>query len=94
MYSICREKDISFLVQSIPPPKNEGVLEDTFPVDLVEFDRPGFAYVSSKEWLDQLLGKELIYFEHSHWHWTPISHELSGRGLAAVLVEEGFLPAN
>lgn len=93
MYSICREKGIPFLVQSIPPPMNSGALEDTFPVELVNFDQSGFAYVSSREWIEPLLGKELIYFEHSHSHWTPISHELSGKGLAATLLEERFLPA-
>ncbi len=32
-----------------------------------------------------------LYNERSHWHWTAFSHEVSGKALAELILEEGLL---
>jgi lysophospholipase L1-like esterase len=82
----CRERGIGLLIQSIPEP-NFGHTEllDDFPYAEFAVDQPGVAVLAMKPLLDPLLGREPLYYERSHEHWTPLAHEISARALADLV---------
>ena len=66
-------------------------LVELFPGDHFDVNRPNMAFISSKQLLDPYLGEEPIYHDRSHFHWTPLSHEITGKRIAEVILERGFL---
>jgi hypothetical protein len=95
IYDTCAERGIALVVQSIPNLvlADDGTpsLDDRFPYACFERPREGLAMVKSKVLLAPHVGQELLYYRRSHRHWTPFSHELSGKELADRIVYEGFL---
>ena len=70
-------------------PPGQYLTED-FPVAQFDTRREGLRFVSMKPILEPHADKPL-YFKRSHFHWTPLSHELSGKALANVFLEQGLL---
>jgi hypothetical protein len=100
LYEFTRSKGIPLVIQSIPdllPPKAPGIppeqweLVELFPLDDFDVKRPGLHFAAAKKWLDPHRGKQLLYWMRSHQHWTPFSHAVSGKELAALLVREKLL---
>lgn len=94
LYQAARARDVPLVIHSIPtqvgsPPR----LVDAFPRERLDLERPGLAYLSSKEVLEPHLGEELLYWTRSHWHWTPVSHRLAGEALADRILARGFVEA-
>ena len=88
-----RERDIELVILSIPFTDGSGswMLHDNFPRAEFDLARPGLSYLSAKELLDPHVGKDLLYWKHSHSHWTPLSHALAGQGLARLILDRGLL---
>ncbi len=100
MYAFCRERGIPLVIQSIPdllPPATPGAppeqwdLVELFPAEAFDFDRPGVAFAPARDWLEAQRDGRLLYWMRSHRHWTPLSHEISGRGLARLVLRERLL---
>ena len=85
-----RTLGIPLVLQSIPVPnrpQNPERLLELFPVE--EFEpRPDVLWFPAKRVLDPLIGREKLYHERSHGHWTPLAHRLAGSALAEVFIEE------
>ena len=47
--------------------------------------------LAAKEFLTPHLGVEQLYHLRSHKHWTPFSHDVMGRMIAAHIDELGLL---
>ena len=90
-YELLREREIAFIIQSIPAEIN-GALVDKFPA---EFDReqPGVYFVSMRDELGRYIGDEQLYWHQSHYHWTPFSHAASARALGRVILKQQLLGA-
>jgi len=88
----CRERRTSLVVQSIPEviPAGPSLL-DKFPYAEFPTDQAGLQFVRCEELLTPWLGKELLYWNRSHFHWTPFTHHLSGEHLAQVIDEARLL---
>jgi lysophospholipase L1-like esterase len=95
MYQELHAKAIPLIIQSIPSfrPKPQPRLVENFPSEQVTTDRPGLYYFPAKPLLDPYLGKHLLYWQRSHFHWTPLSHELAGKALAELILRDGLLSA-
>jgi len=93
LYRWTREGDIELVILSIPFPADGDLskLVDQFPSDEFSLERPGLAYLSGKDVLEPIAGKELLYWEHSHSHWTPRAHGLVGKALGRLLLERDLL---
>jgi lysophospholipase L1-like esterase len=96
IYADCRERGIPLVIQSIPLPNANHAPTDLiegFP--LAEFDvrRPGLLFLPAKSVLQPYLGHELLYYERSHQHWTPVAHRLSGEALAKQILDANLLKA-
>jgi lysophospholipase L1-like esterase len=88
----CVGRGIALVIQSIPSNRENPVsLVDLFPRDKFDVARPGVFFQSDKELLDPFLEKELLYWKRSTGHWTPFSHRICGKALAARIVKEGLL---
>jgi len=88
----CAAHGIALVIQSIPSNRENPVsLVDLFPRDRFDVKRPGVFFQSDKELLDPFLEKELLYWKRSTGHWTPFSHRVCGKALAARIVKEGLL---
>jgi lysophospholipase L1-like esterase len=88
----CVGRGIALVIQSIPSNReNPLALVDLFPRDKFDVARPGVTFQSDKELLDPFLEKELLYSKRSTGHWTPFSHRVCGKALAARIVKEGLL---
>jgi len=87
----CAANGAAFVVQNIPKNTPSHELVSEFPSEYVSLDREGAALLDMKPVLDEFKGRELLYWERSHGHWTPFSHRLSGERLAALILEEGLL---
>jgi len=88
VYNITRDRGIPLMIQSIPsewqkPPYH---LVEAFPLKEFNVNRSGIYFLSTKSLLDQWIGKELLYYRRGYGHWTPFSHAISGRALAALLL--------
>jgi len=94
IYRTTRKRGIALLIQSIPiPDKGSGptALIDVFPYAEFDVDRPGLTFFASKPLLDPHLGRELLYWERSHGHWTPLAQRLDGEALARLVIERRLL---
>lgn len=93
MLAVTSDKGISLVIQSIPvelrdPPR----LVDPFPLEFFDVNREGLAYFSAADVLQPHLERgELLYNQHSHFHWTPFSHEQAGRALAERIAARRLL---
>ena len=88
----CREHGVGLVIQSIPLANHrEPSLQDDFPYAGFPVDQPGLLFVRCRDFLDPLLGKDLLYWTRSHSHWTPLAHQLAGERLAEVLDQSGWL---
>jgi lysophospholipase L1-like esterase len=87
----CRERKVLLVVQSIPESIPVGpALRDDFPYDEFPVEQDGLRFIRCEEFLAPWLGKELLYWTRSHFHWTPFAHRLSGERLAEV-IEQAWL---
>jgi hypothetical protein len=92
IYAETSGRNIPFVIQSIPTRLFDPLrLVDQFPLAAFPVDRPGIRFLPAKEFLEPWLFRELLYYERSQNHWTPLSHELSGKRLAALILEANFL---
>ena len=86
-YEQLRQRTISFIIQSIPT-RTEAGLVDSFLAGEFDLKQPGFYFVSMRDHLLPYIGREQLYWERSHRHWTPFAHDKSGRALANLILEE------
>jgi len=93
MYVWTRERGIAFVIQSIPFPSDTapGKLDDLFPHERFDVTRPGIVFFAAKDALEPHAARELLYWQHSHSHWTPLAHRLAGQGLAESISRAGVL---
>jgi len=97
MYNTLRERGIPFVIQTIPgfeedeDPDDPSDLIDVFPYRWIDFDQQGISCVRAAKHLAPYLGKEQLYWHHSHRHWTPFSHEVMGKAIAKHILENGLL---
>ena len=84
-------RGIPFVLQIIPsqPGGPDLPLDDRFPYE--HFDSTHVHVVSMAKHLAPFVGKELLYWQRSHAHWTPFSHSLSAKALSQVIVEQKLL---
>ena len=84
---VCSSRAIPLVVQVIPGVHGVGAttLDDPFPYELFEPGDAGMIVICCKEFLQPLMAANQLYYERSHWHWTPISHAASGQKLASVI---------
>ena len=85
MLDWCREHASLLIVQSIPEIVPGPALRDAFPYGEFSVEQQGLKFVRCEEFLAPWLGKELLYWTRSHFHWTPFAHRLSGERLAEVI---------
>src|SRR5262249_53101326 len=92
-YQGLHTQGIPLIVQSMPGTmyKPQLHLIDTFPRERFATGRPGLYYLADQDILEPYLGKQLLYWERSHSHWTPFSHELAGKALAELILRHGLL---
>ena len=93
IYQQTQSRDISLIVHSIPAkfsPHDEP-LDEVFPQELFDKQRPGLLYVPGKTALTKLRHKDEIYRVCSHFHFTPRAHEISGEMLATAILASGLL---
>lgn len=95
LWQSTRARGIPLVIHSIPipsPPRRPPErLLDVFPRAEFDVEREGLAYLSAADVLTPQLGRELLYYERSQGHWTPLAHRLSGEALAVLVVERGLL---
>ncbi len=93
VYSELRQQGIPLIIQNIPTYRAhlDEKLADLFPYDLFETERPGLALLDANRVLRPYVDTHQLYFERSHFHWTPFSHEKSGAALAQLIRERRFL---
>ncbi|MFI5314812.1 MAG: SGNH/GDSL hydrolase family protein [Myxococcota bacterium] len=94
IYSDCRERGIPLVIQSIPTPnKNEHPtdLMELFPFAEFDVKREGLSFLPAKSVLQPHLEHEVLYYAHSHQHWTPFSHRVSGEALAKLILDANLL---
>lgn len=89
MYEQLRERGIPFVIQSIPT-EVPGDLVESFPKGEFDLDQPGLYFLSMRDDLLPHVGEQQLYWQQSHYHWTPFTHDKSGRALAASI--QGILP--
>jgi len=99
LYEFARERGIAVVIQSIPSggyplPHGDRPIQDLFPGEYFDVDRPGLAVFKAIDVLGPHVGKEPLVFLRSHFHWTPFSHRLSGRALASLIEQRGWLDAS
>ncbi len=99
MLEDCRARGIPLVIQVIPHlgqnSQGKDKLLTSFPYAAfdaaVDFSQPGLGFVDARALLEPHLEKEQLYWLRSHRHWTPFSHELSGKALAEYIEAQGFL---
>ena len=94
MYGNLHERGIPLVIHSIAAQAGpwDRPLEEMFPLAEFPTRRPGLLFVPSKKVLDPLVGKQVLYNQRSHFHWTAIAHELMGKELARAIAEAKLLP--
>lgn len=90
IYEQLRQRRIPFIIQSIPTRTEEGLVDSFLAVEF-DLEQPGLYFVSMRDHLAPFVGREQLYWDRSHNHWTPFSHDQSGRALANLIVEEQLL---
>jgi hypothetical protein len=96
IWSDCRGRELPLVIQSIPLPnanENPTALLELFPSAEFDVQKPGLSYFAAKSVLDPYVGKEKLYWEHSHQHWTPLAHRLDGEALAQLILDRHLLPS-
>jgi hypothetical protein len=93
MYMICQSHNIPLLIHSIPMGGGtlQNPMREMFPTDYFDVYRPGIYYFASKEVLDPHQAKQQLYWQRSHVHWTPFSHDLAGRAMAELILANNLL---
>jgi hypothetical protein len=94
IWADCRERGIPLVIQSIPLPNANHAPTDLFEgFPLADFDvaRPGLLFAPAKPVLQPHLGRDLLYYERSHQHWTPLAHRLAGEALAEQILAADLL---
>ena len=98
LYEVAHARGIPLIIQSIPilVRDERDELIETFPLDHFERDREGLYFLGMQRRLSPYLGEQglgdtKLYNERSHWHWTAFSHEVSGKALAEIILEEDLL---
>ena len=86
IYEQLRARGIPFVIQSIPTEVGEDLVE-SFPSQYFQVDQPGVYFLSMREELLPYVGKQQLYWHHSHFHWTPFAHDKSGRALARLILK-------
>ncbi len=90
MYERLQAAGIPLLIHSIPSRRGSELIE-LFPLEYFDTSRPGVYFLSGADVLEPHVGKELLYWEQSHSHWTPYSHELAGKALARLVASRHAL---
>jgi hypothetical protein len=96
LYDFAHARGIPVVIQSIASGGYDSQygprpLKDVFPYEYFDLDRPGLAMFKSIDALRPYVGKEDLRFLRSHFHWTPFAQQLSGRELAKLIIENGYL---
>ena len=93
IYDTTRKEGIPLVVHVLPTRNEipERQLIDRFPYEKFRSDRPGLLVVSMKPALDPFIGTVPLYWNQSHSHWTPFSHEQAGKAIARSILDAGFL---
>jgi hypothetical protein len=93
LYGVTQRAGIPLVIHSIPARREapERALEELFPSEYFDVQRGGLLFVSAKKVLDPEVGQHPLYFDRSHGHWTPRSHELAGKELARRITEAVLL---
>jgi len=94
IYADCRERGIPLVIQSIPLPNANHApteLVEGFPLADFDVQRPGLVFFPARSVLEPYVGRELLYYERSHQHWTPLAHRLSGEALAVRILDANLL---
>lgn len=93
IYQTTSARGIPLVVQSIPTRTrgNPDSLTEVFPLDDFDVNRPGIRFFSAKTVLEPWRATKQLYYNRSHGHWTPHSHEVSGQELARFIDEESLL---
>jgi hypothetical protein len=93
MYGVTRRAGIPLVIHSIPSRREvpEKTLEELFPTEHFDVQRPGLLFFAAKEVLEPEVGRRPLYWNRSHGHWTPLSHELAGSALARRIAQAGWL---
>lgn len=85
LYQVCHSHGLPLVIQSIPVIQNDNHLVDVFPIEHFDTRRPDLVFIACTEFLASHAGKELLYYERSHLHWTPFAHRLSAQRLTEAL---------
>lgn len=96
IYDDCRARNVPLVIQSIPTPNanfHPTDLDEVFPSAEFDVKRPGLYFLAAKPVLMPYVGRELLYWERSHQHWTPLAHRLSGEALAKLVLDAKLLDA-
>lgn len=95
MWQLLHERGIPLVIQSIPTRTDVGGerLIESFPIKDFDISRSGIYFLDAKRLLDPSVGQEQLYWLRSHFHWTPVSHDVSGKALAQLIRDEGLLGA-
>ena len=93
MFAWTRAHAVPLVVLSIPFPDEDDParLVDKFPSAEFDLHRPGIGFVPAAEVLSGAGAGELLYWRHSHSHWTPLAHRLAGEALAKAIAEGHLL---
>jgi hypothetical protein len=92
IYRDTSDRGIPLVVQSIPTEiSNPYRLVELFPLEDFNVERPGVDFLAMKALLDPYEGRELLYYHRSHGHWTPFSHAVSGKAIAALIIAKRLL---
>ena len=96
IWADCRAHGIPLVIQSIPTPNRNFSptdLDEVFPSADFDVHRPGLVFFPAKSILEPHVGRDLLYYERSHQHWTPLAHRLSGEALAQRILDANLLGA-
>jgi lysophospholipase L1-like esterase len=94
IYRTTSSRGIPLVIQSIPTRTrgNPDSLTEVFPLGEFDVNRPGIHFFSAKTALEPWSATKQLYYNRSHGHWTPHSHEVSGQELARIIDEGSLLP--
>jgi len=84
---------IPLVIQSIPSPAwphGELVLQEVFPVEFFDADRPGVHLLLGMDVLPPVIG-DLAPYRRTNHHYAPDGHRVMGEALAALVLERGLL---
>jgi hypothetical protein len=89
LYDFTRKRGIPLVINSIPYQRREPTESfiETFPLADFDVGRPGLYFVGSADLLRPYIGKQLLVWERSHYHWTPFSHHVVGENLARLFLD-------